>query len=80
METAARKTVRGLIPERFLRLVQIVGGLLLLHLASGAFNVFRTATGPARGQAATRGGFVKGAATKTLSPGLYRVRRGVSGL
>lgn len=60
------------IPEGWIRAIQIAGGLLLLYLARGAFDAFRTTAGPAPVEAATRGGgFFKGVAMNALSPGPY---------
>ncbi len=59
-------------PGWFVRVLQIAGGLLLLYLAKGAFDVFRNWQGVgAVGSEATKGSFLKGVAMNALNPNPY---------
>jgi threonine/homoserine/homoserine lactone efflux protein len=60
-------------PDWFVRVLQIVGGLLLLYLAKGAFDIYRNwqgAIATASGEP-SRGSFWKGVAMNALSPSPY---------
>ncbi|WP_374688226.1 LysE family translocator [Promineifilum sp.] len=57
------------LPERFLSILQMAGGLFLLYLAWGAWRSFRR--DPAAGGEAMRGGIVKAALMNALSPSPY---------
>jgi len=63
-------------PLWFVRVLQIVGGLLLIYLAKGAWEVYRKSTQPAPAevtpsQPATKAGFAKAIAMNAISPGPY---------
>jgi len=61
------------LPERFLSILQMAGGLFLLYLAWGAWRSFRRglAADPAAGENAMRGGILKAALMNMLSPSPY---------
>ncbi len=61
------------LPERFLSILQMAGGLFLLYLAWGAWRSFRRglAADPAAGGEVMRGGIVKAALMNALSPSPY---------
>jgi len=58
-------------PDWFLRALQVIGGLLLIYLAKGAFDVFRKATEVKAESASGEGGFFKGVAMNGLNPNPY---------
>jgi threonine/homoserine/homoserine lactone efflux protein len=63
-------------PLWFVRLLQIAGGLLLIYLAKGAWDVYRKSTQPVptpqEGQAVVaKAGFAKAIAMNAVSPGPY---------
>jgi threonine/homoserine/homoserine lactone efflux protein len=60
------------IPDRFVSLLQVAGGLLLLYLAKGAFDVFRKSREVRPGVAApSESSFLKALAMNGLNPNPY---------
>lgn len=59
-------------PDWFVRALQVAGGLLLLYLAKGAFDIFRNWQGVGTVDAsATKNSFLKGVAMNAINPNPY---------